>query len=306
MIDLTVVVGSVASERSIRACLASVLTSCAGLRSEIIVVDASTDETASLVRRYFPEVQLTCLPPGTLIPVLWSTGLASARGSRVAFTTGHCVVPQVWAIDLNKALDTGAAGAGGPIALGPGASLVHRAIYFLRYSAFMPSDGRAVVDVSEIAGDNAMYERSVFDEHRSSLADGLWEVEIHHALRAQGRRLVMAQSAGADLAGTFPLALITRYRFAHGRHYGAWRVRQKLVSASRIVVAAPAVPVLLLARTARRVIRSGSKLIGFFSATPIMFWLASSWAFGEAVGALRPSAGARQAPDLEAARAHRN
>lgn len=151
-----------------------------------------------------------------------------------------------------------------------------------------------------------MYERSVFDEHRSLLEDGFWEVEINRELRARGRRLVMAQSARAELVAGFPLALMTRQRFAHGRHYGAWRVRQRLVSASRIVFAAPAVPMVLLARTGLRVMRSGSNLLGFFSAAPIIFWLATSWALGEAVGALRPGAGTRRAPDLEAARAHRN
>jgi hypothetical protein len=170
----------------------------------------------------------------------------------------------------------------------------------------MPSGARGVVDVSEIAGDNAMYERSVFDEHRSLLEDGFWEVEINRELRARGRRLVMAQSARAELVAGFPLALMTRQRFAHGRHYGAWRVRQKLASVSRIVVAAPAVPMLLLARTAQRVMRGGSNLLGFFSVAPIIFWLATSWALGEAVGALRPGGGTRRAPDLEAARAHRN
>jgi len=306
LIDLSVVVGSIASERSIRACLTSVLASCARVSAEIIVVDASTDETASLVRRHFPEVLLVCPPAGTLMPVLWSTGIASARGSRIAFTTGHCVVSREWAEDLIKALDAGAAAAGGPITLARGASPVHRAIYLLRYSAFMPSQARGVADVSEIAGDNAVYERAVFDEQRSSLESGFWEVEINRELRARGRRVVMVPSARAELVAGFPLALMTRQRFAHGRHYGAWRVRQKLVSASRIVVAAPAVPIVLLARTALRVARSGSNLLGFMSAAPIIFWLATSWALGEAVGALRPSGGRLGAPGVEAARAHRN
>ena len=178
-IDLSIVIGSVASERSIRDCLASVVASCTGLRAEVIVVDASTDQTASLVRRYFPAVKLICVAPGTLTPVLWSTGIASARGKRVAITTGHFVVPESWARDLSAALDSGRGGAGGPVILRSGGSVLDRAIYYLRYSAFLPGDMIAVKEVVEIPGDNAMYERSVFEEHPSLLADGFWEVELH-------------------------------------------------------------------------------------------------------------------------------
>ena len=305
-IDLSVVIGSVASEQSIRDCLASVVASCTGLRAEVIVVDASTDQTASLVREYFPAVKLICLAPGTLTPVLWATGIASARGARVATTTGHFVVPDSWARDLSAALQSGAAGAGGPVVLKSGASIVDRAIYYLRYSAFLPTDELAVAVVPEIPGDNAMYDRSVLDEHRSLLADGFWEVELHRALRAKGQTLVMVQSAAAEFGRSFPLAPISRHRFAHGRHFGAWRVREKADSASRIAFTAPAVPLVLLVRIARRVLRSGRSLPGFLIAAPLILWLAACWALGEAVGAMKSRAGATHVTDLEGARAHRD
>lgn len=305
-IDLSVVIGSVASERSIRDCLASVIASCARLRAEVIVVDASSDETASLVRRYFPAVKLICLAPGALTPVLWSTGIASARGRRIATTTGHFVIPEWWARDLSAALDSGATGAGGPVVLRSGASLVDRAVCYLRYSAFLPTDGRTVTEVSEIAGDNAMYDRLALDEHRSALADGFWEVQLHRAMHAKGQRLFMVQSAAAEFGRSFPLRMISRHRFAHGRHFGAWRVRQKTTSASRIAFAAPAVPLVLLARSARRVLRSGGDLAGFLMAAPLILWLAACWALGEALGAWQSRAGATQVPDPEGARAHRD
>jgi glycosyltransferase involved in cell wall biosynthesis len=305
-IDLSVVIGSVASERSIRDCLTSVVASCASLGAEVIVVDASSPETASLVRRYFPAAKLICLPRGTLTPILWSAGIASAKGKRIATTTGHFVVPDSWARDLSAALDAGATGAGGPVALRSDASLVDRAIYYLRYSAFLPTEAHTVDEVSEIAGDNAMYERSVFEEHQSLLAGGFSEVALHRAMRVKGQRLVMVQSATAEFGKSFPLALISRHRFAHGRHFGAWRVRQTGISASRIVVTAPAVPFLLLVRSARRVLRRGRDMPGFLMAVPLILWLAACWAVGEALGAMQSRAGQTSVPDLEEARAHRD
>lgn len=305
-IELSVVIGSVASERSIRACIASILASCASVRSEIIVVDASTDATASLVQRYFPQIQLISLAPGTLTPNLWSTGISCARGSRIATTTGHCVVPGVWARELMTAIDSGADGAGGPILLRSDASLVDQAVYFLRYSAFLPGTGRAVGKVLEIAGDNAMYRRSVFDDNRSKLTDGFWEVELHRALREKGRYLLMVQDSAVEFGASFPLALISRHRFEHGRRYGAWRVRQNLASPLRVAVAAPAVPLVLLLRIARRVLRGRLHRLRFALASPVIFWLAAAWAFGEALGAFQSRGTARQTPELEAARAHRD
>ena len=305
-IDLSVVVGSVASERSIRACIASIIESCAALRAEIIVVDSSTDDAASLVRHHFPQVKLISLPADTLTPVLWSTGIASARGSRIATTTGHCVVSAAWARELIAALDTGAAGAGGPIVLRSGASLVDRAIYFLRYSAFLPNAGEQIARVSEIAGDNAMYDRSIFDEHPSALNEGFWEVELHNTLRAKGNYLVMVQRAVAEFGDSFPLGMISRHRFAHGRRYGEWRVRQRMSSTWKVALAAPAVPFVLLQRIGRRVMRSGSNRVGFILASPVMFWLAACWAIGEAAGAIQSRGKARRATTLEATSANRD
>jgi glycosyltransferase involved in cell wall biosynthesis len=305
-IDLSVVIGSVASARSIRGCIASIIASCATVRSEIIVVDASTDETASLVRQYFPQIRLISLPPGTLTPILWSTGIAAARGSHIATTTGHCAVPPAWARELMAALDSAAAGAGGPIRLRSEASLVDQAVYFLRYSAFLPNAESAVAKVPEIAGDNAMYARSVFDENPSALTRGFWEVEIHSALRETGSFLLMVPRASIEFGDSFPLGLITRHRFLHGKHYGAWRVSRHLASVLRVVVAAPVVPLVLLFRIARRVLRNGSHRLGFALASPIILWLAAAWAAGEAVGALQSREAARERPKLEAARAHRD
>lgn len=287
---LTVVIGSVESARSIRDCVSSVVESCSGLDAEIIVVDASRDPTAALVRMYFPHVQLIQFPPEALIPVLWSTGISRARGSRIALTTGHCVVKPEWARNLLDALDTGAAGAGGPIELREGSSIIDRAIYFLRYSAFLPGTVTGTSRVQEIAGDNAMYTRAALDGHRSSLADGFWEVELHELLREEGQKLLMVQQATVRFGASFPLAVISRHRFAHGRRFGAWRVREKAASPLRVVLAAPLVPFVLLARVGARVARYGHHRLDFLVSSVVVLWLAGCWAVGEAAGAMEAGA----------------
>ena len=50
-VEISVVVASIESERSIRGCLESVFASARGHAAEVIVVDASRDATAEVVRR---------------------------------------------------------------------------------------------------------------------------------------------------------------------------------------------------------------------------------------------------------------
>lgn len=284
-VQVSIVIGSVEAARSIRDCVASVTHSCAGLNAEIIVVDGSGDGTAATVRMYFPHVQLVQLPPGTLTPVLWSTGISRARGDRIAFTTGQCVVPQEWIHSLSSALDRGASGAGGPIDLREGASIVDRAVYLLRYSAFLPGATTGMSRVEEIAGDNAMYTRAALHEHRSALTEGFWEVELHERLRVTGRHLLMIEDATVAFGRSFPLGVISRHRYGHGRHFGAWRVGRG-ASPLRLVLAAPLVPFVLVARIKRRVRRSGRHRASFILASVVILWLATCWAIGEAWGAI--------------------
>ncbi len=187
------------------------------------------------------------------------------------------------------ALDAGATGAGGPLVIAPGARPLDWAVFYLRYSAFMPETiGSGPVD-GEIAGDNAAYRREALDRHADSFADGFWEVDFHRQIRREGGWLVAVPAATAAFGRSFPLRTIAAHRFAHGRQFGAGRVRGGIRAAWQIVLAAPAVPVVLAARAARRVARTTTGRWRFIVALPWFLLLAGAWASGEAWGALRGS-----------------
>jgi glycosyltransferase involved in cell wall biosynthesis len=286
--DISVVIASIESERRIRECLHSILVSAQEKKAEVIVIDASRDATAQIIRSEFPGIKLVTMPPGTLAPDLWSRGVTESKARAIAFTTGHFVVPPSWISDLSAALDTGVAGAGGEFSLDEGASLLDRAIYYLRYSAFLPGAHDAAPIVAEIAADNSMYRREAFDLHPAVLADGLWEVELHHHLRASGSRLTMVPRATIAFGKSFPLSVISRHRFAHGRHFGRWRVTMG-ARTWRILLLSPLVPFALLARASRRVRRAEGDTLRLAACFPIFLWLAACWAAGEAAGALSPN-----------------
>jgi hypothetical protein len=292
-IDISVVVASIESERRIHECLASIVNASVGRKVEIIVADASRDDSARIVRVAFPSVNLVTLPPGALAPELWAKGLASARGRRVAFTTGHFRVGLRWVSELSAALDAGNAGAGGPLLLDAAASLVDSAIYFLRYSAFLPDDSEAPHGTREIAGDNSMYDRDVLSRHESTISHGFWEVELHERLRSEDLTLATVPSAAISFGSSFPIGVISRHRYAHGKHFGRWRV-EKGTSRARIVLAAPLAPFSMLARTFARVTSSRANVGRMLLSSPIFIWLAACWAAGEVAGAFQSGGNAHR------------
>lgn len=300
--QVTVVVAAIDAASTIGDCLRSLSASLAGTNSQLIVADGSRDGTAAIVAKDFPDVSLIRMPAGTLAPRLWATGLTHFRGRRIAFITGHSSVSSGWNRALTDALAAGSAGAGGPLVLSRKSSLTDAAIYFLRYSAFMPSAADAPHVVDEIAGDNAMYRGDLIRRYIESFANGFWEVAFHEILRSEGQSLMMVPAAEVDFGQSFSLRAISAQRFSHGRHFGRWRVSTRRSSKARIIAGAPAVPLVLVARIARRVFAAVRRPVRgngsqpdsggrrslparFVSAAPVIFWLAICWAFGEAAGA---------------------
>lgn len=285
--ELSVVVAATDASRSIERCLRHLERSCAGLRAELLVVDASTDDTAARVAALRGAATLFRLRPGTLTPQLWAEGYRRSSGRIVAFTTGHCLVLPAWARSLVQALEAGAAGAGGPLVLGRDTGPLDWAVFYLRYSAFTPERLGAGRIAGDIAGDNAAYRREALDRHAAALERGFWEIDFHRRLRADGDWLAAVPAALIEFGPSFPLRTIISHRFAHGTHFGAARVRGGARARWQIVLAAPLVPLVLAARAAARVLGTNRGRWRFVVALPWFLVLASAWAAGEAWGAMR-------------------
>ncbi|HET9799366.1 MAG TPA: glycosyltransferase, partial [Gemmatimonadaceae bacterium] len=290
--ELTVIVGSRDATSTLRECIAALVATCAGIDAEILLVEATDPDTAKRSADGIPSVRVIAMSEGSLVPALWGRGLREARGRVVAFTIGQCVVSQGWAGALLAGLRAGAVGVGGPLELRRGSSATARATFYLRYSAWlsMPS-GQAL----EIAGDNAAYDHAALREVRSEADESFWEVEAHARLRALGRTLEVSPHAVAWFTDSTGLAEMAARRFAHGRHSGAFRVRNGVRPRWQVVVGAPLVPLVLLARVARRVARAPGHASGFLSSLGAFLVLASAWAAGEAVGGFTSASTARGA-----------
>lgn len=284
MNDLTVVIASIDSTRSLGRCLHHLELACEGLRTEVIVVDASEGGDADRVKALCGRVSLLQRPAGTLAPLLWAAGLEQATGRAVAFSTGHCLVSPGWARALLRAIDEGATGVGGPLVIGQRTTPLDWAVFYLRYAAFMPQAMGAGRTDREVAGDNAAYRREALDRHAATFATGVWEVDFHRLVRADGGWLSVAPDAIVEFARSFSPGTILRQRFAHGRHSGARRVHGRIRSAWQVVLAAPVVPFILAARAATHAAKGPSPW-RLAVALPWFLALATAWAAGEAFGA---------------------
>jgi glycosyltransferase involved in cell wall biosynthesis len=285
--DLSVVIATTNAQASIASCLDRLERACGSLAAELIVVDASTDDTARLASAHAGRVDVVRLAAGTVTPVLWAEGYRRSRGRVVALTTGHCLASPGWATALLAAIDEGAAGAGGPLAIAAGTRPLDWAVYYLRYSAFTPrAIGRGRI-AGEIAGDNAAYRRASLEPHAATFARGFWELDVHKLLRADGGWIAAAPDAIMEFGRSFPPRVILAHRYAHGRQFGAARAAGGSRQPRQIVAAAPLVPLVLWMRACGRTIRTGPSMWRFAVATPWFLILASAWALGEASGALR-------------------
>lgn len=250
-IRLSVVVASVESARTLSAALEALSRSCGSMTHEILVVDASRDRSAEIAECHKVAVRVLRHPPDTLVPKLWADGVRRSSGRWVALTTGHCVVPVGWADTMVGRLEEGASGVGAGLRPLPGLRALDYAVFFLRYGAFLEISRGVPRPVSEVPGDNAAYAGDAVRAFVKRTDRGFWELDYHREMMDLGGDLWAVPEATAGFGRSFPLRTILRHRFQHGRHHGAWRSGEGGQSRLRVVLPAPLVPWIFLARSVR-------------------------------------------------------
>ena len=286
--ELSVVIAVAPGHPDLEPVLASVAASCSGLTTELLIVGESNaavaETTANLTVRRIPSA------PGTLVPVAWGLGIAIAQGEIIACLSSEFTVRSDWLPTLIAAVREGAVGAAGAIEIAAGAGATTAAMYFLRFSPFLPRAAAAAM-VNNIPGDGALYRRDKIVQHPDLLAQGFWEIVFHQRWLATGEQLRFDPAPLVTYHGPAGLRDGAVLRYRHGVTYGSTMVLRHGNSRMRHILGAPLLPLVLCARIARRVVTAGKGVATLLRALPPLLVLTGAWSLGEATGAAQPGRG---------------
>jgi glycosyltransferase involved in cell wall biosynthesis len=282
---LSVVIASVNGYRCIAQCLDSLMGQRGGERAEIIVVEASKDDTAGRISAEYPGVTVIPVSDRRPIPALRAIGIRKARGDIVATTKDHCVFDPGWydrIIESHRI--TSHAAIGGAIENGSRDRLIDWAAYLCEYSKFMlPFAARPEVD---LPGPNVSYRRELLERSCGDLLDkGVWENLLHARMADRDLTLWLTPSLVVYHAKAFEFWDFLTQRYYFGRSFAALRTvaapaRTRLFYS----IVAPFLPPLFLWRYARNILAKRRFLRQFLKATPLLVLYACAWSLGEFLG----------------------
>lgn len=285
--EISVVVATKYGGRTLHECVERLARQAPDRRVEIVVIDAASDRTGPALE-YGSRVRVLAVSPERLIPQLWSAGIQASSAPIVALTIGQCLPDANWieSILTMAARHDRCAGFGGSIDGPRDGRWRDWAMYFSRYSAYMPPLPDQITE--EIAADNAAYRMAAL-EGCEEARSGFWENLVHRHVRARGWTIMLAGDMQVEL-GPCPSAWgFCRERYRHGRHFAS--TRPGTAGPARVIrtATAPALAPFLILRIGRRVAGRRRDWIGrYLQALPWLAAFMTAWALGEAAGYLNP------------------
>jgi hypothetical protein len=260
---------------------------------EVIAVVSTQDPTAAVLRNLrarFPELHLIEIDGEFSVPQLRAHGIRAAQGRLVAITEDHCAFSPWWPEVLGGILEDARIGAaGGSVFNGLRGSILDWAVYFSRYSLFLPPIPRGTVP--RLPGNNTCYRRDLLESQRAFYENGFWEHEFHRHLERLGFSLFHEPEAWVLHRKPYRFAAYCALRFRHGRCFGGM-IRENgsegSSSASRWprILSAPLMPFLMAFRSARSVAAKRTRRKEYLLALPLLLIFYAAWTAGEVAGYL--------------------
>jgi hypothetical protein len=283
---LSVIIAAPDSGPALKECVAAMVSQLLPSEMEVLVVDGAGS------KQEFPSVRTIRCPEYTSVPHLWRAGIEASRGKIIALTIENCVPAPDWARRMLRAHQAECSAVGGAIEIAPRVSLVDWAVYFSRYSSYMPPFTPHFPD--DLAGDNSSYKREAIDTVKPLMADGFWETFINRDIRRRDQQLLCDPGPVVTYSGGLSARRFFVRRLTHGRYFAARRSleftgAQRLARAMGSLV----VPPLILKRIAGRVWRNGRHRGRFLATLPLVASFSVAWAVGEGLGYLAGPSGAR-------------
>jgi GT2 family glycosyltransferase len=287
--QLSVIIASYNSRSTIATCLESLRNQKTSASFETIVVDSSTDGTASLVEKMFPEVTLCKFAERKYCGDARNKGISLAKGKIIAFMDADCIADSRWAEEILKAHQCRDLAIGGAIANLEPSNLVGWAGYFCEFSQWMPDTPETYFD--DVAGASMSYKRRVFEEH-GDFIEGTYcaDTHLHWRLGRLGRRIRFVPSIKVYHHSINKFRTLMRHEYDHGRSFARVRVLGKRFSKLRRSIYAIfcfLIPMKLFAEIGMRNLRNRVYASAFLKSMPLLLTCLVSWSVGECAGYIK-------------------
>lgn len=285
---ISVVIPSYNARTTIARCLQSLRDQTYKGNFEVIVVDSSTDGTADVIAKAFPEVQL-CRSARRLFPGdARNLGIARSTGDILAFLDADCMASPNWLEEIARAHRTSYAAIGGVTDNGNPESYVGWASYFCKFSQWMPQP--APRQMVEIPTTCLSVKRWAYDAYGPFL-EGIYcsDTAFHWKLGQGGHAPWLFPSIRVTHVNRDRLVKFLTNEPRHGRYFAQVRTAERHWSTPRrlaFAVLTPLLPLVLFARTAARVFRFRTYRGRFLLASPLVFVGHAAWCYGELRGYL--------------------
>ncbi len=281
--QLSVIIASYNSVRTIERCLQSLNNQITPKNFEIIVVDSSKDGTAELVEERFHQVRLYRFSKRKFCGDARNFGISVARAKIIAFIDADCKVDRNWVNEILKAHQFPHVAIGGAVANGNPESYLGWAAYFCEFSQWMPS--RYTRWLTDIPGTSMSYKRKVFEQY-GHFIEGTYcsDTDFHWRLRQNGYLLQFVPSILVFHHNIDKFGIFFKHEFVHGRSFGQVRLNSQNFSKLRrsiYVILFFLIPLKLLLGIGLSNFKNRIYLSLFLKASPLLILGIISWSLGE-------------------------
>lgn len=250
----------------------------------VVVYDPHLRGVPALAARY-PGVRFVS-NQGQRTPLeLAARAVKESTGELVLLTEDHCIPRPDWVRRLVEAQRPDRAAVGGVVETHPDASALDWAFYYVDFFRYMrpvaegPSPSLTVCNVA--------YRRAHLERVAPLWSEIFHETAINDALRQRFGPLWLHPAAEVRMRRTVRFTDAVYERYAFGRLFGCTRLQfagpgRRLYYA----VLAPALPLLLMGRMARKALRRADAFRRFVRALPALTAMVLAWSWGEWLGYL--------------------
>jgi len=285
MSKISVVITCVNGLPTIDECLNALESQSYETNREIIVLNCSGDGTSEHIKKNYPNIGLIDFTERISIPKLRSIGILQSNGDIVAVIEDHCIPTENWFKEIRNAHQLGYSVVGGAVENGSTTRLIDWSVFLLEYCQFMQPIPNG--EVSDIAGNNASYDKKILNNIEELICGDYWEYFIHEELKKNGFRFLSMPTIVVLHKKEFNFIYYIYQRFHYSRSFASMR-RKKINSVKLIlyIMSTPLVPILLLMRIAREIFVKKRYYKEFLLSIPFLIVFTIIYSFGELIGYL--------------------